>query len=87
MDSDALYRALKSGRVLMAGLDVWDPEPISPRDPLLRLPNVVVLPHMGTASILTRSKMGLMAVDNLLIALGLRSGRGAFRVAISTVIV
>ncbi len=62
----AMIAALKSGRLGGAGLDVTDPEPIAHRDPLLRFNNVVVTPHIGSASIATRAHMAAIAVDNIL---------------------
>lgn len=69
VDQGALYEALKSGQIAAAGLDVTDPEPISPDDPLLSLDNCVVLPHIGSASIATRTKMATMAAENLIAGL------------------
>ncbi len=69
VDQGALYDALKSGQVAAVGLDVTDPEPISPDDPLLSLDNCVVLPHIGSASIATRTKMATMAAENLIAGL------------------
>ena len=66
VDQDAMVRALKSGRLGGAGLDVTVPEPIARRDPLLRFDNVVITPHIGSASTLTRANMAAMAVDNIL---------------------
>ncbi|MSQ33398.1 MAG: D-glycerate dehydrogenase [Dehalococcoidia bacterium] len=73
VDQQALYEALRTGAIAAAGLDVTDPEPPTAGDPLLALHNVVVLPHIGSASLQTRAKMAAMAVDNLLA--GLRGER------------
>lgn len=69
VDQGALYEALKSGQIAAAGLDVSDPEPISPDDPLLSLDNCVVLPHIGSATVATRTKMAVMAAENLIAGL------------------
>jgi len=66
IDQGALTAALKSGHLGGAGLDVTDPEPIRRDDPLLRLDNVVITPHIGSASHATREKMGALAVGNIL---------------------
>jgi glyoxylate reductase len=66
VDQTAMVRALKSGILGGAGLDVTDPEPISQRDALLRFDNVVITPHIGSASSVTRARMAAMAVDNIL---------------------
>ena len=65
VDTDALVEALQNGEITAAGLDVTDPEPL-PRDhPLLSLENVIVLPHLGSASNRTRQRMTEMTVENL----------------------
>ena len=64
-----LYNALKNGEIWAAGLDVFEQEPVSLDHPLLALPNVVTLPHIGSASIATRLKMANVASTNLLQAL------------------
>ena len=69
VDSKALYRALKDGSIAGAALDVTDPEPPPPDDPLLTLDNVVITPHIGSASVGSRKSMGLLAARNLLAGL------------------
>lgn len=65
VDEKALYDALKEGRIAGAGLDVFEQEPTSMDNPLLKLDNVVVAPHISSASLETRSKMSEMVADNL----------------------
>lgn len=64
-----LVEALRNGTIFAAGLDVTDPEPPSPDDPLLSLPNVVVAPHVGSATFSTRDAMARIAAQNLLAGL------------------
>ncbi len=66
IDQRALYRSLKTGQLGGAGLDVTDPEPIPPSDPLLKLPNVVITPHIGSATHTTRNKMAEIATANII---------------------
>lgn len=66
VDQAALYRALKSGTIFAAGLDVTDPEPPDANDPLLQLPNVVVAPHLASATVSTRDGMAEICADNLI---------------------
>jgi len=69
VDQAALYNAIKNGAIAGAGLDVTDPEPMRGDDPLLTLPQVTVLPHIGSATVTTRIKMAEMASRNLIRAL------------------
>ncbi len=69
VDSEALVRALGEGRIAGAALDVTDPEPLPAGNPLLDAPNLLVLPHLGSATYATRERMADMAVDNLLAGL------------------
>ena len=64
VDETALAEALAAGRLAGAGLDVYADEPTVP-DALLRLPSVTLLPHIGSATVETRTAMGMLAVDNL----------------------
>jgi len=72
VDPVALYEALRDGVIAAAGLDVTEPEPISPSDPLLSLPNCTILPHLGSSSSATRIAMAELAAANLIAGL---SGR------------
>jgi glyoxylate reductase len=69
VDQEALRRALDDGRLAAAALDVTDPEPLPADDPLLDAPNLIVLPHIGSATHTARERMAGMAVDNLLAGL------------------
>ncbi|MBX3070919.1 MAG: D-glycerate dehydrogenase [Thermomicrobiales bacterium] len=69
VDTDALVNALQTGAIAGAGLDVTDPEPIPADHPLVGLQNVVIVPHIASASIATRGKMAEMAAQNLLAVL------------------
>jgi lactate dehydrogenase-like 2-hydroxyacid dehydrogenase len=64
VDEEALVAALKSGTILAAGLDVFANEPSVP-DELKSMQNVVLLPHIGSASVVTRNAMDQLVVDNL----------------------
>jgi glyoxylate reductase len=66
IDRKALYTALKSRQIFAAGIDVTEIEPIPADDPLLALDNVIITPHIASASFATRRQMALMAVENLL---------------------
>lgn len=66
VNEEALYEALKQNKIWAAGLDVFEQEPVDPDHPLLTLPNVVTLPHIGSASIQTRTRMAELAAANLI---------------------
>jgi lactate dehydrogenase-like 2-hydroxyacid dehydrogenase len=65
VDEKALIEALRSGTILAAGLDVFEDEPRVPQE-LIEMENVVLLPHIGSASVHTRKAMGQLVVDNLI---------------------
>ncbi|WP_342323105.1 glyoxylate/hydroxypyruvate reductase GhrB [Kosakonia sp. BYX6] len=69
VDEAALIAALQNGEIHAAGLDVFEKEPLPIDSPLLSLPNVVALPHIGSATHETRYNMSACAVDNLIDAL------------------
>ena len=73
VDPAALERALRDGEIFAAGLDVTEPEPLPADHPLVSLPNCIVVPHVASASRVTRGKMAAMAAANLLA--GLRGER------------
>src|SRR5262245_2307813 len=78
VDTAALTEALKERRIYGAGLDVTDPEPLPREHPLLKLDNVTIAPHLGSATEQTRTKMAEISVENLM--LGLREEALRFRV-------
>jgi glyoxylate reductase len=69
VDQTALRAALEAGEIGGAALDVFTPEPLPPDDPLLQAPNLVISPHLGSATEATRARMAGLAVDGLLAAL------------------
>ncbi|MCC8438102.1 D-glycerate dehydrogenase [Brevibacillus sp. M2.1A] len=73
VDESALYQALVDKKIWAAGLDVFAVEPVPMDNPLLQLPNVVALPHIGSATVQTRAEMARLAAANIVEVL---SGRG-----------
>lgn len=69
IDQQALYKALSEKWIWGAGLDVFEKEPVPLNEPLLTLPNVTVMPHMGSATYDSRGGMSRLAAQNLLDAL------------------
>ena len=69
VDLDALYEALKAKRIFAAGLDVTDPEPLPADHPLLTLDNIVIVPHIASATKTARDKMAWLAAENLIAGL------------------
>lgn len=69
VDLGAVTEALAAKRIHAAALDVTDPEPLPRNHPILGLPNVIVTPHLGSASVQTRRRMAEMSVENLLAGL------------------
>ena len=67
--TDHLVTALQTGQISAAALDVTDPEPLPREHPLLKMDNVVIVPHLGSATVQTRDRMAEMSVTNLLAGL------------------
>lgn len=65
VDQKALYNTLKSGQIFAAAIDVTEVEPIPPDDPLLTLDNLIITPHIASASFTTRKNMALEVAENL----------------------
>jgi glyoxylate reductase len=78
VDTDALYEALKSGQIGFAALDVTNPEPLPANHKLLSLTNLIVTPHIASATVTSRTKMANMAVQNLIA--GVRGAKLPFQV-------
>jgi len=70
VDQPALVKALKDRTIFAAGLDVMTPEPLPTDHELLKLPNCVVIPHLGSATVQTRKDMAELAAKNIIMALG-----------------
>jgi glyoxylate/hydroxypyruvate reductase len=70
VDQDALVRALKEKKIFGAGLDVMTPEPLPPDNELVKLPNAVLIPHLGSATLKTRNAMAELTAQNILRGLG-----------------
>ncbi len=66
IDQEALYEALKNKEIFSAGLDVTTPEPLVPTHPLYSLPNVMILPHIGSATYEARRAMSILSAENIL---------------------
>ncbi|XP_076164204.1 glyoxylate reductase/hydroxypyruvate reductase [Ptiloglossa arizonensis] len=66
VETDALIKALRNKTIFAAGLDVTDPEPLPPEHDLLKLPNAVIIPHLGSATVKTRRDMSITAAQNIL---------------------
>ncbi len=66
VDSEDLYMALKQGQIAYAALDVTEPEPLPSNHKLLTLPNLIIVPHIASATVTSRNLMAQMAVRNLI---------------------
>ena len=66
VDEKELYNALKMKTIAGAGIDVFETEPIDPMNPLIELDNIVMTPHIASASIDTRTAMAMMAASNII---------------------
>ncbi len=69
IDQAALISALRAGEIAAAAIDVTDPEPPPPGDPIYETPNLLVVPHIGSATRAARARMTELAVENLLAGL------------------
>lgn len=68
IDQEALYEALRDKKIFSAGLDVTTPEPLPTSNPLFSLPNVIILPHIGSATFEARTEMSVMCANNIIAA-------------------
>jgi glyoxylate reductase len=69
VDQEALYEALKGNKIAYAALDVTDPEPLPADDKLLSLDNIIIVPHIASATVTSRTQMCMMAIQNLVAGL------------------
>ena len=69
LDQQALYAALADGTIAGAALDVTDPEPLPAEHPLVKLDNCLVVPHIASASVVTRTRMATLAAENIIAVL------------------
>jgi glyoxylate reductase len=69
VDTEALTEALSEGQIYAAALDVTDPEPLPRNHRLLRLENLTITPHLGSATVETRRQMAVLTVENLMAGL------------------
>ncbi len=65
-NEEDLIQALNENRIWGAGLDVTNPEPMDKNNPLLNMPNVAVLPHIGSATVEARNGMSRLAAENII---------------------
>ncbi len=66
VDSEALYDALKFRQIAGAAIDVFETEPIPAHHPILELDNLIITPHIASASKQTRARMAMIAVNNVI---------------------
>jgi len=78
IDQEALYEALSSNKIFAAGLDVTAPEPLPPTHKLYSLQNLIILPHIGSATVEARNGMSLKAAENIVAALAGKMDIGHF---------
>src|SRR5699024_12313240 len=69
VDEEALVKALQNGEIKACGLDVLREEPIDMNHPLLSMDNATILPHIGSASVITRDRMIQLCIDNIKLVL------------------
>jgi D-3-phosphoglycerate dehydrogenase / 2-oxoglutarate reductase len=74
VDQDAVAEAITKGQLAGFAADVLEPEPVTPHNPLLNLPNVVLTPHIGSRTLESIARQGAAAVDNIIAVLGIAAG-------------